>query len=498
MLTLPNDVSLQRQTLEFLGQPAQLLINGQWVPSHSGNRVPTINPANGQELTHVALADKENVDDAVKAARDAFNGEWSRTISPRQRGELMWRFADLLEENKEHLAELETLDNGKPISEARADVDACIVHFRYYAGWTTKIEGATIPVSVPDQFVYTRREALGVVGLITPWNFPLSMAAWKLAPALACGNTVVIKPALQTSLTTLKFGDLFLKAGFPPGVVNVITGKGSVIGDALTHHMDIDKIGFTGSTAVGKNIMEAAAKSNLKKVSLELGGKSPNVIFADADLDSVLNELHWCSFYNSGQECTSASRLYIEEPIFEQVLARLKENAETLSIGNGLTEVDLGPMISEQQMNSVLGYIESGIAEGAKVITGGERLGGKLSEGYFLPPTIFQHDHDDLTIVKEEIFGPVLTVSSFNSFDEIVERANNTPYGLAAAVWTKDIKKAHRFAAAVKAGTIWVNGYDLFDPAVPFGGYKESGFGREMGKSAIELYTQEKAVWVHL
>lgn len=498
MPTLPENITLKKETLKFLSEPVKMLINGIWVTANSEKTIPTINPANGEVLTEVPLADKEDVDTAVNAARAAFNGTWSNQISPGKRGELMWRFADLLHENREHIAELETLDNGKPISESRLDVDASVDHFRYYAGWTTKIEGATIPVSVPNQLVYTKREPLGVIGLITPWNFPLSMAAWKLAPALACGNTIVIKPAIQTSLTTLKLGALFLEAGFPPGVVNIISGKGSLAGDVLTHHMDVDKIGFTGSTVVGKKIMEAAAKSNLKKVSLELGGKSPNVIFADADMESVMEELHWCSFYNSGQECTSGSRLYVEESAIEKVLSGLKENAEKLTIGNGLTEVDLGPMISQQQMDTVLGYIENGKTEGAEVVTGGARLGGKLSDGYFLSPTIFRHEKDDLTVVKEEIFGPVVTVSSFKGFDEIAERANDTEYGLASAVWTNDIKKAHRFADAVKAGTVWVNSYDQFDPSVPFGGYKQSGFGREMGKSAIELYTQEKAVWVKL
>jgi acyl-CoA reductase-like NAD-dependent aldehyde dehydrogenase len=498
MPILPENISLKKETVQFLAEPVKMLIDGEWVSASSGNTISTINPANGEVLTKVPLADKNDVDDAVRSARAAFNGKWTTSISPAKRGELMWRFADLLEENREHIAELETLDNGKPISEARLDVDASVNHFRYYAGWTTKIEGATIPVSVPNQLVYTKREPLGVIGLITPWNFPLSMAAWKLAPALACGNTVVIKPAIQTSLTTLKLGALFMEAGFPPGVVNVISGKGSLAGDVLTHHMDVDKIGFTGSTAVGKKIMEAAAKSNLKKVSLELGGKSPNVIFADADLNHVMDELHWCSFYNSGQECTSGSRLYVEESIIDKVVSGLKENAGNLTIGNGLTEVDLGPMISQQQMDTVLDYIESGKTEGAEVIAGGKRLGGDLSDGYFLSPTIFLHQKDDLKVVKEEIFGPVVTVSPFKNFDEITERSNDTPYGLAAAVWTNDIKKAHRFAHAVKAGTVWVNSYDQFDPAVPFGGYKQSGFGREMGKSAIELYTQEKAVWVAL
>jgi len=387
--------------------------------------------------------------------------------------------------------------NRKPLAKAEYDVVGAINHFKYYSGWATKIEGATIPVS-SDKLVYTKREPLGVVGLIVPWNFPLMMCAWKLAPALACGNCCVLKPAEQTPLTALYLGKLIQEAGFPEGVVNIVTGPGLPTGEAITSHMDIDKVSFTGSTAVGRRIMEAAAKSNLKKVSLELGGKSPNVIFDDADMAAVLGGVHWSSFYNTGQECTLGSRLFVQRSSFDEVINGLKANAEKLTIGNGLTSPDLGPMVSEKQMQSVLEYIKAGKSEGADLLSGGVRCSGGLSNGYFLPPTIFTHENDQFKIVKEEIFGPVVVVSPFDEFDEIVTRANDTKYGLAAAVWTKDISKAHRFANATKAGTVWINGYDMFDPAVPFGGFKESGMGKEMGKSAINLYTQEKTIWVAL
>ena len=497
-ITLPEGFQLQKDTQKFLAQPTKLFINGKWVNASNGHTFPTTNPATSEVLAEVAFAEKADVDAAVQAARTAFDKVWTKEITPAKRGELMWKLADLLAENAQVLAELETLDNGKPLEQALADVEDSIQHFRYYAGWTTKIEGSTIPVSTPNQLVYTKREPLGVVGLITPWNFPLSMAAWKLAPALACGNTIVLKPAEQTPLTTLKLGELIQKVGFPDGVINIVTGLGLPTGEAMSMHPDIDKIGFTGSTGVGKKIMEAAAKSNLKKVSLELGGKSPNVIFADADLDIALDSLTWSSFYNCGQECTLGSRIYVEAPIFEKVCDQLKNSALQLKIGNGLTKVDLGPMISEKQLQTVLAYVEAGKQQGAEILTGGERLNGDLSDGYFLSPTIFVHNNDDLKIVQEEIFGPVVVIAPFNDYEEVIQRANNSPYGLAAAVWTNDIKKAHRFANDMKAGVVWINGYDLFDPAAPFGGYKQSGIGREMGKSAIDLYTQEKAVWVSL
>lgn len=495
--SLPPGIKLETGTLEFLAGTKMLWIDGGWTAPRFGKTFPTINPANGQTLTEISLAEADDVGQAVQAARKAYETSWRRTL-PSRRSALLWKLADLIEAHEQVLAELETLDNGKPLAQARADVKGAVKHFRYYAGWPTKIEGSTIPVSAPNKLVYTRREPLGVVGLITPWNFPLAMAAWKLAPALACGNTVVLKPAEQTPLTTLMLGMLTRQAGFPDGVVNIVTGPGQPTGEAMTLHPDIDKIGFTGSTRVGKRIMEAAAQSNLKKVSLELGGKSPNVLFADADLDAALASLTWSSFYNTGQECTLGSRVYVEAPIYEKVVEALRESGRGLRIGHGLSNPDLGPLISELQMQRVLGYIDAGREQGARIISGGERIQGDLSSGYFLPPTIFAHEDDALSIVQEEIFGPVVAISPFEGYAEAIRRANHSIYGLAAAVWTQDIKKAHRFAEDVKAGVVWLNGYDLFDAAAPFGGYKQSGIGREMGKSAIELYTQEKAVWVSL
>ncbi|MFV0236932.1 MAG: aldehyde dehydrogenase family protein [Flavobacteriales bacterium] len=487
---------ISEKTTQFIEKPQQLFIDNQWVYSDSKETFDSINPATGEIITKLSLANKNDVNQAVNSCRKAFETTWSKQITPAQRGILLWKLADLIERDKKVLEELETLDNGKPLNKAAYDIEGTINHFRYYAGWATKIEGNSIPVNVPNKAVYTQREAIGVIGLIVPWNFPLMITAWKLAPALACGNCCVLKPAEQTSLTALYLGKLIKEAGFPAGVVNIVTGFGNPTGEAITRHMDIDKISFTGSTLVGKKIMQAAADSNLKKVSLELGGKSPNVIFKDADLKTILPTMHWTGFYNSGQECTLGSRLYIERPIFEQVVEEIQLNAKKLTIGNGLKNPDLGPIVSEQQMNTILKYIKTGIDENANLRMGGNRCGGELADGYFVQPTLFTHENEDLTIVKEEIFGPVLTASPFDEFDEVVHKANDTKYGLVAAAWTKDLSKAHQFANAVKAGTIWINGYDLFDPAVPFGGFKQSGIGKEMGKNAIELFTQEKSVWI--
>ncbi|GAA4819991.1 aldehyde dehydrogenase family protein [Algivirga pacifica] len=487
---------LQEKTLRFLESPQKMLVNGEWVAAKDAQTCPTVNPANGTVIAEIPIASAEDVDQAVKAARTVFEQEWKYT-APAEKAQLMWTLADLMERDKQVLMELECLDNGKPLEKAAYDVDSAIAHFRYYAGWPTKIEGNTLPVA-GNRMAFTRREALGVVGLIVPWNFPIMMAAWKLAPALACGNTCILKPAEQTPLTALYLGKLVTEAGFPAGVVNVVTGPGLPTGEAICAHMDVDKVSFTGSTAVGRRIMETAAKSNLKKVSLELGGKSPNVIMKDADLEQVLESVHWCSFYNSGQECTLGSRLYIQKEIYDQVLEGLIQKASQLTIGNGLENPDLGPMISEQQLHRVSEYIVKGKEEGAELLLGGARVEGALADGYFLPPTIFAHQNDELSIAKEEIFGPVAAVSSFDNLEEIIHRANNTPYGLAAAIWSRDLKQAYHFANEVKAGTIWINGYDMFDAAVPFGGFKESGMGKEMGKSAIDLYTQEKAIWTAL
>lgn len=497
MTQIPVGVQLQEKTLAFLAKPQQLFIGGVWTSPSDGQYFQSLNPANGEVIADIPLATQADVDQAVAAARHAFEKHWYSKVKPAMRSQLIHKLADLMQRDIQILMELETLDNGKPLDKAKYDVLGAINHFRYYAGWATKIEGTTIPVD-NTKLVYTLREPLGVVGLIVPWNFPLMMAAWKLAPALASGNCCVLKPAEQTPLTALYLCGLIQEAGFPEGVVNIVTGPGLPTGEAITRHMDIDKVSFTGSTAVGRKIMTAAASSNLKKVSLELGGKSPNVIFADADLKAASQSALWSSFYNTGQECTLGSRLYVERPIYDEFVTKLQEQAEQLSLGNGLSNPDLGPVVSQKQLDRVLHYIQIGKQEGAELITGGDRCGGALANGYFLNPTIFAHSNDDLQIVQEEIFGPVVVISPFERPEEAINRANHTRYGLAAAVWTQDISKAHRFAQAIQAGTVWINGYDLFDPAVPFGGHKESGIGAEMGKSAIDLYTQEKSVWVNL
>lgn len=499
MVTLP-DVELQAKTLEFLQSgPKKLLIGGEWVDSASGETFETLNPATGQTLAQIAAGNAEDVNRAVGAAREAFEqGPW-HTMSGVQRGDLLWKIADIIEQHTAELAELETLDNGKPLRvSSRVDVPQAVKHFRYYAGWASKIEGTTIPVSFPNQLVYTVREPMGVVGLIIPWNFPLLMAAWKLAPALATGNTCVLKPAEETPLTALRLGELLVEAGVPAGVVNIITGHGVPAGSALTAHPGIDKVAFTGSTEVGRKVMEAAAGSNLKRISLELGGKSPNVIFADADMSRVVRGATWAVFSNTGQECVAGTRLFVQRPVYDQVLEGMAAEAQKIRIGSGFGNAHLGPLVSETQINRVMGYIEGGRSSGAQVVTGGERLGGDLADGYFLSPTVFAHEDDSLKLVREEIFGPVVAVTPFDEWDELVARANATNYGLAAGVWTQDISKAHRFASAVRAGTVWINQYGLIDAAAPFGGYKESGFGREMGKDALDLYTQVKTVWVNL
>lgn len=497
-LTLPAGVNLRESTLEFLQKPMKMLINGKWVDAINGQTFPTYNPASGEVLAQVPLADVEDVSRAVQAAREAYeHGPWGK-MGASERSKLLWKVADLIDENADELAELEVLDNGKPYRVARrGDLPSASEHFRYYAGWATKIEGSTIPVSIPNQFVYTLREPMGVVGLIIPWNFPLLMAAWKLAPALACGNVAILKPAEETPLSALRLGELILAAGFPEGVVNILTGPGVPTGAAMTANMGIDKIAFTGSTEVGRKVMEAAATSNLKRVSLELGGKSPLVICADADISKAIKGATWAGFSTAGQECVAGSRLFIERPVYDDILQGLSEQANRLRVDHGFAEkVHVGPIISQQQLDRILSYIESGEQSGANVVAGGERLGDEKAGGYFISPTVFSHQDDDLKIVKEEIFGPVIAATPFDSWEELVNRANNSSYGLAAGIWTSDVSKAHRFAQQVEAGTVWINGYGLFDAAAPFGGYKQSGFGREMGKDAIELYTQVKTVWV--
>lgn len=499
ILKLPAEVTLQESTLSFLGStPKKLLINGKWEESLSGETFATYNPATGEELAQLALAGKEDVERAVQAARAAFEHSAWRDLSGEERARLLWKTADLIEKYADELAELETLDNGKPLrTSRRGDIPAAVKHFRYYAGWAGKLEGTTIPVSFANQFVYTVREPVGVVGLIIPWNFPLLMSAWKLAPALACGNTAVLKPAEETPLTALRLGEIMLEAGFPAGVVNVLTGPGEPTGAAIAAHPAIDKVSFTGSTEVGRKILQASAGSNLKKVSLELGGKSPNVIFADADMSKAIKGALWAVFSTCGQECVAGSRLFVDRAVYDQVVEGFAAEAQKVRVGNGFApKVHVGPIISEQQLNRILGYIDQGKQSGAQVVVGGNRLGGEDAQGYFLTPSVFTYEDDTLPIVQEEIFGPVAAVTAFDSYEELIARANSTPYGLAAGVWTQDISKAHRFASSVKAGAVWINGYGMFDAAAPFGGYKQSGFGREMGKDALDLYTQTKTVWI--
>jgi len=480
-------------------QPIKMLIGGQWVEAVSGKVFDTINPSTGKVLAKVAEGDREDINRAVAAARKAFEGGSWRKLTSSQRGRLLLKLADLIEQNAEELAQLETLDNGKPIKYSRGgDVPLTADHFRYFAGWVTKLEGETIPVSVPNMFTYTLREPVGVVGQIIPWNFPLQMAAWKLAPALACGNTVILKPAEQTPLSALRLGELVCEAGFPEGVVNIVPGFGETAGAALAVHPDVDKIAFTGSTEVGKRILRASV-DNLKKVTLELGGKSPNIIFPDADLKFAIRGAMNAIFFNQGQVCTAGSRLFVHASVYDQVMGGLTDAASRMKLGASIDPAtELGPLISQEQLERVTGYIETGRREGAKTMAGGERPGGNLAQGYFVQPTVFDHVRDDMTIAREEIFGPVVVALPFEDVEEVAARANKSIYGLAAGVWTNDVKKVHKMAAALNAGVVWVNTYNQFDAAAPFGGYKQSGYGREMGHAVLDAYTQIKTVWVNL
>ena len=476
--------------------PTKILINNRWVSSRSGKTFPTINPSTGEEICQVAEADVADVEEAVKAAREAFeNGPWSK-MSAAERGRLLYKLADLIEEHADELAMLESLDNGKPFHVARAaDLGLTVAVYRYYAGWSDKIQGRTVPVA-GNYFTYLRHEPVGVVGQIIPWNFPLLMQAWKLAPALSMGNTVVMKPAEQTPLTALRVGELIMEAGFPQGVVNILPGYGPTAGAAIANHMDVDKVAFTGSTEVGHLIMEAAAKSNLKRVTLELGGKSPNIVFADADMEEAVEGSHFGLFFNQGQCCCAGSRLFVESKCYDEFVERSIARAKRRTVGDPMDPgTEQGPQVDDVQFEKVMGYIESGKRDGAKLAHGGNRVG---SRGYFIEPTVFVDVKDEMQIAREEIFGPVMSIIKFDDLNDVVRRANRTTYGLAAAVWTRDIGKAHAIANRVRAGTVWVNCYDVFDPGAPFGGFKQSGIGRELGEYGLQQYTELKTVTVKL
>ena len=473
----------------------KMLIDGQWRDSVSGKTFETIDPATEEVIARVAEGDAADIDLAVKAARRAFDsGPW-RTMDARDRGRLLYKLADLIVQNIDELAALETLDNGKPISESRnGDLPLVVDCLRYYAGWADKIHGQTIPVRGP-YFSYTRREPVGVAGQIIPWNFPMLMVAWKWGPALAAGCTIVMKPAEQTPLSCLRMGELALEAGFPAGVINIVPGYGETAGDALVKHPGADKVAFTGSTEVGKIIMRNAADT-IKRVTLELGGKSPNIVFADANLDAAVDGAMIGLHLNQGQCCCAGSRLFVQDKAYDAMVEKLAAKSLARKLGDPFDPAtEQGPQVDKVQFDRVMGYIARGKQEGAKCVTGGERFGSK---GYFIKPTLFADVQDDMAIAREEIFGPVMQVLRFKDIDEVVTRANATDYGLAAAVWTRDIGKAHAVANRVRAGTVWVNCYDVFDAGAPFGGFKASGIGRELGEKALDNYTELKTVTVAL
>ncbi len=497
-------VSVLPEVKKSLAQQQKMLVDGKWVNAASGETFDVFNPATREVIARVPKGGAEDINRAVKAARRAFDtGAFHRQLGVRARSKLLWKLGDLIEAHAEEFAQLESLNNGKPIAVARAaDVPMAVDMFRHFAGYADKLEGETIPTDVPyapgrKYLNYTLREPVGVVGQIIPWNFPLLMAAWKLAPALACGNCVVLKPAEQTPLTALLLGRLIMEAGFPAGVVNIVTGLGDA-GAALAAHKDVDKVAFTGSTEVGHEIVKASA-GNLKRVSLELGGKSPNIVFSDADLDSAIAGAASAIFFNHGQCCCAGSRLFVEKKVYDRAVEGVADIGKKIKVGPGLSlSSEMGPLVCDEQFKRVTGFMQSGTKEGAKPVIGGRACTGDLAKGWFVEPTVFVNTKPEMKINREEIFGPVVSVIPFNSPEEVAAWANDTAYGLAAGIWTKDIAKAHRTAELLRAGTVWLNCYNMFDAASPFGGYKQSGYGREMGKHVLELYTQVKSVWVNL
>jgi aldehyde dehydrogenase (NAD+) len=478
-------------------RPKNLLIGGQWVPSVSGKTFPSINPSTGEVIATLAEGDAADIDLAVAAARRAFRGPW-RAFNPQQRQNTLLKLADLVDEHFEEMHLLDVLDMGVPIAMSGGPAWFSEV-LRYYAGWATKIEGETVSNSAPGSFFsYTLKEPIGVVGSIIPWNGPLSSAIWKIAPVLATGCTMVLKPAEEAALSVLRLGELIGELDLPDGVVNIVTGFGETAGAALSAHPDVDKIAFTGSSATGQEIVRAAA-GNLKRVSLELGGKSPDVIFADADIEAAVQGAGMGVFVNSGQVCCAGTRVFVERPIYDEFVDAVSKLANSLTVGNSLDPSTLiGPLVSETQLNRVTNYLEIGAAEGARATAGGSRAtGGDLANGYFVPPTVFADVEDSMRIAQEEIFGPVASILPFSDIDEVGERANNTQFGLGGGVWTRDVGKAHRLAAAINTGVVWVNSYGNFDPAMPFGGSKMSGWGKELSRHSIDEYVHVKAVWIN-
>jgi acyl-CoA reductase-like NAD-dependent aldehyde dehydrogenase len=477
---------------------AKLFINGKWEESVCARGIDVCNPATGEHLTTVPDSDAADVDRAVAAARASFEKKTWRGMDPSKRERILWNIGDLLLKHRDKLAAIITSENGKTLRESvGADVNPAADCFRYYAGWVRKIYGETIPVDGP-YFNYTLREPVGVVGAIVPWNFPLNIAAWKVAPALACGCSVVLKPSELTPLNALTLAEIAMEAGLPEGVLNVVTGYGPTAGEALALHEDVDKISFTGSIATARKLLKASSVSNLKRLSLELGGKSPNIVFPDCDFDAAVKASLWGIFGGKGEVCSAASRLLLHESVHDRFVDELAKRARKLRLGNPLDPAtQMGSQISARQMDKILDYIESGKQDGARVVCGGERdTEGDKAKGFFVKPTLFDDVQPEMRIAREEIFGPVVSAIRFNDPEDAVRIANGTVYGLAAAIWTKDVRVAHRLAAEIKAGSVWVNTYNAFDSGSPFGGYKQSGFGRDMGSYALEQYTNVKSVWI--